>query len=140
MNENKAQMLLKGLKVQSGLYQNLLEVMKRELQVLCSEKDQNSMISLLQEKLDIMRLLDEEDSQIGDIKNRWKESIDQNAPERVEIETVLKDMENLLKEILDCEERSRQYLESVKADFQDISTRSNAMRASQAYGNSNPKK
>ena len=47
MNENKAQMLLKGLKVQSGLYQNLLEVMKRELQVLCSEKDQNSMISLL---------------------------------------------------------------------------------------------
>jgi len=114
MNENKAQMLLKGLKVQSGLYQNLLEVMKRELQVLCSEKDQNSMISLLQEKLDIMR--------------------------DHEIEAVLKQMENLLKEILDCEERSRQCLESVKTDFQDISSRSNAMRASQAYGNSNPPK
>ena len=129
----RAEILLKGLETQRALYEKLLEIMKSELEALCSEKNKNSLLTLLKEKLSIMEKVQLEDTRIGDIKKEWKDLVGEDSPERVKIETTLKHMEGLLKEILDLEEKTHEFFESFKADLDDAKSKSNALRATRAY-------
>ena len=133
MDMKKTEMLLKGLEAQSRFYEHLLEIMKKELELLCSQDNKNSLVSVLAEKLSIMENIQNEDEKIGDIKKEWKNIVASGSPERQQIENVLKHMEDVLKEILDYEEKSRQLFESFKSDFEEVKSKSQALRASRAY-------
>jgi len=133
MDMKKTEMLLKGLESQSKYYEHLLEIMKKELELLCSQDKKNSLVSVLAEKLSIMENIQNEDEKIGDIKKDWKDIVASGSPERQQIENVLKHMEDVLKEILDYEEKSRHLFESFKNDFEEVKNKSQALRASRAY-------
>ena len=102
MNQNKIEILLKGLENQWKLYEKLRDVMKRELDSLTSS-DQNSLVSLLKEKLSIMQNLEEEDTMIAEIKAEWKNITEKDSNGHNRIQTLLKNMEELLKEILETD-------------------------------------
>jgi len=139
MDQSKIQILLKGLEVEGELYQELRDVMKRELDSLESI-DKNSMMSLMKEKLSLMQRIEEEDSRISDIKVVWKDIVAESSPEYEKITAFLKNMELLLKEILETEERTSQILESFKSDVKDVQTKSKAIRATKAYKTPEEKK
>ncbi|MBN1522237.1 MAG: hypothetical protein JW928_06860 [Candidatus Aureabacteria bacterium] len=132
MRQREAEILLKGLESQCELYRSLKDVMVRELDALASE-NQNSLVSLLKEKLEIMKKLEDEDQLMKDAKKEWKSLVEKDSLEFQKIQTLLKEMESLLKDILETEEKTSQMLDSFKSDFEDIKSKSNALRATKAY-------
>ena len=132
MNGNNIDRFIRGLEMQGQLYEKLHDVMQKEMDALCSE-DKNSMLSFFKEKLNIMKKLEDEDALIADIKNQWKDLIDKKSPEHERVQSLLKNMESMLKEILEMEEKSSRLIDSFKKDFDDVASKTKAIRASKAY-------
>jgi flagellar biosynthesis/type III secretory pathway chaperone len=122
-----------ALEKQCRLYEQLLDVLKKETDLLCSEENKNSIISVLKDKIAIMEELRSEDEKISGIKNEWKAMVGPEHPERRNIEGLLRHMEQLLKSILQYEEETSKFFEKFSDQYDNFKNQSSAFRARDAY-------
>ncbi len=121
-----------ALKVELSAYEKLLELLKKEYDS-AKKGDRNAFMDIFPEKMKLMMLIEEKDSNIKTLKDMWKEKEDKNAERYGRVKNILEKMAETLKVIISMDEKIQEIYKSWEQEVDDVKIKANILKAGKAY-------